>query len=552
MNALIQLRSLGPGRLLAMAGVGVATLAFIIFMVVRVATPQMELLYGNLAPADAKKVITQLDAQKVPYQLTNNGQDIMVPTDQKQKLRLQTADQVQGGATIGYEIFDQQNALGQTNFVQNLNQLRAMEGELARTIMSIENIKHARVHLVLPQREMFSRVERVPSASVIVAMNSGRLSQEQVLAIQNMIAAAVPKLQPNQVAITDTSGALLARANDNQQNLMLTNAEEIRRAHEMRLTQAVEDMLGRTVGAGKVRAEVRVDMNLDRTITNTQTFDPEKSVPLSTVTVEDGSKSNEQQPDTVSVTNNLPDANASANPGAQATTSASRTEETVNYQTSSVTINKIKEIGDIRRVTVAVMVDGTYDDQGKYTPRTPEQIAQFKSLVERAVGFDATRGDEIEVANLQFIDLAADVAGPQEPLFFGMFTKGDLMRAAEGMALALVAVLVVLLVVRPLITRAFESLPEAATGPDGRRLLTEQGEAAGQLTGPGRGPMPGGTMPSELESEELIDIDKVEGRVRASSLKKIGEIVEKHPEEALSIVRNWLYSEGGGPPSAGG
>ena len=543
MNAFIQsLRSLGPARLMAMAAVSVGLLGFIIYFTMRMGSPKMELLYGDLDTGAARAITQQLEAKQIPYQLRTDGRDIYVPSDQMLKMRLETAEVAHNSGIVnGYELFDKMDALGATNFMQNVNLVRALEGELARTIMAIGSVKQARVHLVLPKREMFSRETQEPSASVILRVQGAALSKGQVSAIQYLVASAVPKLKPSRISIVDDKGALLARGFEDDKQVMLNTHEEMRQAQEHRLSQSIEELLGRTIGPGKVRAEVSVEMDFDRVVTNQETYDPDGQVVRSTVTENEDAKTNETQNDSVTVQQNLPDPNLNNNQG-RATSQQTRSTETVNYEITKKSMNSVRENGVVKRLSVAVLVDGVSvakpDGTKEYQDRSPEQMDKIASLVRSAVGYDAQRGDQVDVINMRFQSLD-DALGPADETMLLGFTKAEIMRMAEGLGVAVVAILVILLIVRPLVTRAFESLPSPSEQAS-RQLLTESG--APQLAAP-----TGSLVPSdeddELETEELIDIDKVEGRVKASSLRKIGEIVQKHPEEALSIVRNWMYQE---------
>lgn len=540
MNGFVQqMRNLGPGRLAALAGVAIGILGFIIYVTTRLSTAQMELLYGDLQAGDANAILKELDARKIPYELRANGAEVYVPSDQVLKLRVQMAEQaLPAGGSLGYELFDNVDSLGATNFMQNVNLVRALEGELSRTIRSIDGVAAARVHLVMPKREMFTREVQEPSASIYIKMTRGRLSKEQVQAVQHMVAAAVPKLEPSRISIVDERGTLLSQGMGDKGQLALQTQEELRLQEEMRLARSVEDLLERSLGPGRVRAEVRADMDFDRVVTQQEIYDPDSQVARSTVTREENIQSNESDPDTVSVAQNLPDAQT-ATSGPSATSQENRLEETVNYELSKKVVNQVKEGGVISRLSVAVLVDGTYqtDAEGNkvYQPRSEEQMDKLSALVRTAIGYDANRGDQIELVNMQFQSFDLDV---EEPWMFMGFTKDEVMRMAETLGVAIVAVLILLLVVRPLVTRAFEA--QAAT-PEGA-LIGADGTMAPQLMGPG-GSVPAPIPEEEDISDELIDIDKVEGRVKASSLRKIGEIVDKHPEEALSIIRNWLYQE---------
>ncbi len=540
-------RSLGPVKLAAIAAAGIAVIGFMIYVATRLSTAQMELLYGDLPPGDAKQIMAQLDDQNIPYQLADNGQSIMVPSDQVLRLRVQMAEMaLPTGATVGYELFDNTSALGATQFTQNVNMIRALEGELSRTIRSIDGVEGARVHLVLPKREPFTRDTVEPSASVILHLKGRRLQEGQVVAIQNLVAAAVATMKPSQVSIIDERGTLLTRGMEDEGQLLAQTQEQMRLEEERRLARSIETLLERTVGAGKVRAEVVAEMDFNRVVTNRETYDPDGQVVRSTTTVEENANTNESEQN-VTVQQNLPEADFANAGGPSATTSEARTEETVNYEITKVVTNEIRETGIIKRLSVAVMVDGITqtDADGNVTwePRSDEEMQKISALVRSAMGYNQNRGDMVEVVNMQFADVAELFGETDSWQFMGM-SKEELFRLGEGLGIAIVAILVILLVVRPLVQRAFENLPSGAEQA-GAGLLTADMPGAPQLTGPGGQLQPGMLgVPDELEdAEELIDIDKVEGRVKASSLRKIGEIVDKHPEEALSILRNWLYQE---------
>jgi len=528
---------------MAMAAVSVGLIGFIIYFSMRMGSPRMELLYSDLDVPAARAITQQLDAQNIPYQLRAEGRDIYVAGDKMLKMRLETAEVAHNsGVTNGYELFDNMDALGATNFMQNVNLVRALEGELSRTITSISSVKAARVHLVMPKREMFSRETQQPSASVVLRVMGGRLSANQISAIQYLVASAVPKLSPSRISIIDDKGALLARGFEDDKQMMISTHEEMRQSQEKRLRQAVEDMLSRSVGPGKVRAQVSIEMDFDRTVTNQESYDPDGQVVRSTVTESENDSTKEKEGDSVTVEQNLPDSNLD-NQAGSATSSHGRNVETVNFEISKKVSNSIRENGVIKRISVAVLVDGIVANQAdgtqKYEDRSPEEMDKIASLVRSAVGYNQARGDQVEVINMRFKTME-DAFGPaEEPLFLG-FSKEEVMRLAEGLGVSVVAVLVILLIVRPLVTRAFESLPSPSEQAS-RQLLTEH--SAPQLAAP-TGAMVAGDDEDDMEADELIDIEKVEGRVKASSVQKIGEIVSKHPEEALSIVRNWMYQEG--------
>src|SRR3546814_186070 len=295
------IRNLGPVRMAALAGTGIAVVGFFIFLVSRLSTGGQSLLYADLDPADAGQIVRELETREIPYQLKANGTQVFVPSDDVLRLRVTLAEQgLPGGGSVGYELFDKNQGLGTTSFVQNVNLVRALEGELGRTISSMRNVRGARVHLVLPRRELFSRERQEPSASVVLQLSGGlRPGKEQVLAIQHLIAAAVPGLKPEGVSILDDRGELLARGfgDDSRNSLALLNAEEMKIAHENRIRHAIEEMVERTVGLGRVRAEVTAEIDYGRVVENTERYDPDSQVARSTQTVEDRAQSNESAQD---------------------------------------------------------------------------------------------------------------------------------------------------------------------------------------------------------------------------------------------------------------
>jgi len=544
------LKNVGPTRLAVMGGVMVALVGFFIYMTTRLVSPGMDLLYANLEPGDFSKIITQIETQKIPYSIKKNGSEIYVASDKVGQLRMSLADQgIPSGASVGFELFDEQNTLGTTNFLQNVNLLRALEGELARTIKSINFVRSARVHLVMPKRELFSKESQKPSASVFLQMNSStRLSPEQVAAVQHLVAAAVPNLSPDNISIVDNKGKLLAAGFDGEdpQGKQNAKSDDRKRAYQNRLARTIEQLLERTVGFGKVRAEVTADMDFDRISTTQEIFDPDGQVLRSTQSIEESSKTADSAGAVpVSVGTNLPDPNLGTGDSQSNSAEQNRTEATENFDNSKKVINTIREVGLVKKLSVAVLVDGqrveNADGDLEYKPRSQQEMELLATLVKGSIGYNADRGDVVEVINMEF----ADFTPPEPPLelFFGL-GKNELLRMAEILVLSIVALLVILLVVRPLVSRAFESIPSAAAA--GERLLADQFGSTPALAGPGAPGIPAPTESFEEEDEqfdELIDIERVEGRVKASSVKKVGEIVEKHPDEALSIIRSWMYQD---------
>ena len=465
----------------------------------------------------------------------------MVPAEAVNRMRIETADLALAskGANVGYEVFDHTDALGSTSFVQNVNLLRALEGELARTIRSVDNIKSARVHLVMPKREIFSREEQTPTASVVIKTKNGSLSPQSIQSIQKLVAAAVPKLDMKNISIVDSNGNLLTEFSEEQNEVIKkSNNETMRLEQERKITQKVQHLLEKSLGAGKAQAQVNIEMDFDEVVTNEEIYDPNSQVVRSQATISEEGSSNQGMSQPVTVAQNIPNGDNSLQSSGGGYDSMSKTEETINYEISKIVRNKIKNTGTIHRLTAAVSVDGTYkrDENGKliYIPRSQEEMEQITALVKSAVGYDANRGDMVEVENLQFNSLTDDVIEKAETLYLG-FSKAELMRMGEGLGVAIVAILVILLVIRPLINNAFE----VSNNNTAEKLISSEGDSDNLLLS--------NFLNDNFDetAEELVNLNKVDGRIKVSSLKKLNETVEKNPDAAVNVIRGWLYNNEG-------
>jgi flagellar M-ring protein FliF len=549
---LVTLRNLGAVRLGIIGLVVAATVGFFAYVGTRMSAPHYGLLYSDLDLRDSGQIVQKLDALNVPYEVKGGGAQILVPSEQVAKLRMAMAEAgLPRGGSVGYELFDKSEGLGTSTFVQNINQVRALEGELARTISSLGAVQGARVHLVLPRREMFSREKPEPSASIALKLRGAeKLSKGQVAGIQQLVAAAVPGLKPAHISIVDNEGNLLARVGADDPEGLAGNAEEMRTAYENRLARTLDEMLERTLGPGKVRTEVHADIDYDRVTTNQESFDPDSQVVRSTQTVTESSDSTDAGDQPVTVANNLPDAQNQKG-GAGARSKSGRNEETINYEITKTVKSHVREGGVVRRLSVAVLVDGTYaagsDGTRSYQPRPQEELDRITTLVRSAIGYDQKRGDVVEVVNLRFANPAEVDIDTRAPLLD--LTKEDIFRLGETLVLVMIALLVFIFVVRPMMTRVMALMPAVPAGAGGPALLTDQSTPiAGAL------PPPAGMVPATAEFaaeaapgqtldaiEQMIDLSRVDGRVKASSVKKVGEIVDKHPEEAVAILRSWMY-----------
>jgi flagellar M-ring protein FliF len=525
-----------------MAGVLVGLMLFFIFVSMRMSTPNMELLYSDLSNTDSASIAGALEEAGVEYNVHEDGSRIMVSGDEVGRARLLLAKEgLPNGGSMGYEIFDKKSGFGTTNFVQNINQVRALEGELSRTISSMEAVKSARIHLVLPQRELFSRENRKSSASVFLGLHNGAfLDREQVLSIQSLVSSAVPQLTPDNVSVVDSNGNLLAR--NDEQGLMGGKSDEMKINHEARMVEAIEDIVGRIVGYGKVRANVTADLSFDHVVINEELYDPETQVVRSATAIEDSSMERAAPSGDVSVRNNLPGIAGDLLVEPKPSNEASRIEETTNYEISKTIRNVVREIGEVQKLSVAVLVDGTYstDEEGTktYVPRTEEELDKIKDLVKSAVGYDEARGDSIEVINMQFVEIDAGESAIIEDKLFG-FEKSDLLDAAEIIVVAIMVILVILLVLQPMLARILS--PEQALDSD-----LEADLLSGQMKPALEGPESSAedfVPPDADEEDSLVDMNAVEGKVKASSVKKVEDIVSNYPKETVSVIRGWMTQE---------
>jgi flagellar M-ring protein FliF len=537
----------GPARIIAALGLTAVLAAVVFGLVFHIGGEEKALLFSGVDMKDAGAITAKLDQAQIPYELRGDGSAIYVPRSKVLSARMMlSADGLPARGSVGYEIFDKPDALGQTQFMQNINRLRALEGELARSIASLDGVSSARVHLVLPERQLFERDREEPSASIVLKLTRDSLSDGEVRAIRNLVASATPGLSAQRVTILDETGALLAAAqNPDDPNAGEDGVDERQAAAENRIRKTVQDIVEGVVGPGNARVQVTADLDLNRVTQASETFDPEGRVVRSTQTVEETSKAQDgAQQGATSASANLPDSSGGASGASGSQNNSSRTEETVNYEISKTTKTEVIEGGTIKKLSVAVAVDGVSTpgakdgDPPKWTARTPEEMAHLTALVKSAVGFDETRGDKVEVVNVRFARPPVAGAIAEKPSMFS-FQSDDLMRGGEILAALVVGLAMVIFVLGPLARGLIGPAPAAA--PD--LLAAPAAPNAAALALPAAAPPPTATAlpaPNIPEPEPLIDVARIHGQVKASSVKKVAEVVEQHPEESVSIIRGWL------------
>jgi flagellar M-ring protein FliF len=528
-------RTLGAARLGAMAAVTVALVAVFGFIILRVTAPQMAPVFTDLSPEDSAAIVKDLERQGVPYELKNDGAIVMVARDNIARVRMKLAEGgLPKGGGIGYEISDKSDTLGATSFVQNINHLRALEGELARTIKGIDRVQAARVHLVLPERPLFSRDKIEPSASIVLRVR-GTLEAQQVRAIRHLVASAVSGLKPQRISIVDETGRLLADGSANDDPAMAGASDERQVAFERRLREHIESIVSSVVGPGRARVQLSADFDFNRITETFDKFDPEGRVLRSSQTREETSATASTEAP-ASVSTELPGSPQQNPQTATPRDQTKKSEETVNYEISRQTKTEVTEGGRIKRISAAVLVDGSYgkNDKGEavYQPRSKEELDRIAALVRTAIGFDQKRGDQVEVVNLRFAEPpASPIQEPAGWLSYIQFTKDDIMRAIELAVMGMLGLAVVLFVVRPLVRRIIT--PEEPRLP----APAPQLPAAGAAPAP---PADTATPAVTSQTAKMIDMAQVQGQVHAQSIQKVGELAERNPHETVAIVRQWL------------
>jgi flagellar M-ring protein FliF len=546
------LKGVGAARIGAMAGVAAALTGFFLYVFGAITEPPKAVLFSALDPREVGQITAKLDSMGVPYEPRGDGSTILVDADKVSKVRMELASNGLPSAGVGYEIFDKADTFGAATFVQNINRLRALEGELARTIRSIDVIADARVHLVIPERQVFSRDNQPPSASVMIKTRGDRLSRGQVAAIQHLVASAVQGLTPSGVAIVDDKGTLLAGGNsDTGDGAAGANEEERATAYEDRLRERVENMVASIVGPGHVRAQVSAQMDVSRITQSAETYDPDSKVVRSSQTVEQTSQDKKGTTGAgVSVAAALPDGGQGPQGAADGNASdSSRTEETVNYEISKKVTTEVQDAGQVKNLSVAVVVDGLYGDGANgarnYTPRSPEDMTKISDLVKSAIGYDEKRGDKVQVTNMQFAPVDMGPATPEAQPLLGI-DSAVWLKLGEILILSITALLVGLLIVKPMIRRL--TMPIGAPGvpalTNATAVQAALVQAAGEAAQPAQAQPQIAPEPTRItipRRESMIDISQIEGQVRESSIRKVGEVVGSHPEEAMAILRTWLH-----------
>ncbi|WP_306225185.1 flagellar basal-body MS-ring/collar protein FliF [Bosea beijingensis] len=561
MNGLIeQFAKFGAARLAAMLAVTLVLVGFFGFVMLRMSQPAMSVLFSDLGSQDVSAILKDLDARGIKYELRGDGQTVLVPKADVPRLRLDLASKgIPAGGGVGYEIFDKGDAFSSTSFVQNINHLRALEGELSRTIRSIGRVQAARVHLVIPERRLFERDREPPRASIALKL-AGDLDAAQVRAVRHLVASAVDGLKPERVSIVDERGRLLADGAQSDQGLIGLGIEERQTAIEKRIKSQIEDIVASVVGYGRARVQVSAALDTNRVESRSESYDPESRVLRSSQNRTEASTTTDGN-GTVTVGNELPGAQQTQGAQQNQRENSSKNEEVANYEISRTTRTEVLEGGRVKKLSVAVLVDGNYTrsptGEMAYQPRNNEELERIGELVRTAVGFDQGRGDKVEVVNLRFAEAPPPPADITEQTLLQQltsFTREDLIRFAELAVISLLTVIVLMTVVRPLLKQILAAdnsnvRPIPSFMRNGGAALAGPPGATGDPAGSSRavtvGP-DGESLPVDVDtpaSERMLAIAQVKGQLKAQSVEKIGALVSQNPADSVAVLRNWIHEK---------
>ncbi len=508
------------------AGAAVTVILFLFLVIARVSSSDMVVLYSDLIPEDSGEVVRFLHMHG--HQYSKRGEDIYVQAEEARELRMRLASEgiPNSGSIVGYEVFNKTDSFGMSSFNQNVNLLRALEGELARTISSFEGIKGARVHLVIPKRELFSKDKHETTASVVLKLRSGKgLSKKEIGAMTHLVSSSVQGLSINNITIVSTDGKSF-KLSSSEDNEFVSTMNEYKFAEEKHMRETVESLLERYVGLGNVRAEAYADINFDREVVDFERYDPEGRVLRSEHITEESNNSTNAD-GSVSVANNIPGGGGS---GGSSSAKGNKVDELKNYEISKEMRRNVKAYGLIKRLSVAVMIDGTYTkdvDGGipTYVPRSEEELSKLRALVSSAIGIDESRGDKLEIVNMAFSQPEIEEEGVLSMLAQNIYPL------INTLITSVVMLLIAFFIIKPIINRTFDLF-----GKSGKNENTEDNikdaEAGDDAAG------------AAIDIVINDDIAEEGGAAKEETpIDKLNAFVKERPEDAVSIVRKWIYSE---------
>jgi flagellar M-ring protein FliF len=447
-----------PSQVMMLLGVAAGSIVGIVLLVGWMHNVTYSRLYSNLEEGEAGDVINYLTEQKIPYQITDGGRSIEVPSDQVYKTRISlAADGIPRGGSIGYSLFDKNN-LGMTDFLQNLNFRRALEGELTKTIMQLSEVQAARVHIVIPKDRLFRDDKKEATASVLLKLKGrAMLAKQQIAGISHLVASSVEGLEPQNITIVDYDGNMLSGGQRTDALAGLSSSQlEVRQEVEEYLKEKAQSMLDGVLGQGKAIVRVNADLNFQQLEKTSETYDPNAPAV----------RSEERTKNTHAATDKTQPPNESNN---------QENNETVvtNYELNKTVEHIINSVGNIDRLSVAVMVDGTYPKpaadagttESTYQPRSQEELDRLGAIVKNAVGFQSTRNDQLEIYNIAFDRQEFETEQQQLDT---MYQRDFYIEIGKKVGLVLLALLA-LLYFKSKSKKLFKSLGQIMPAPQQRR-----------------------------------------------------------------------------------
>jgi flagellar M-ring protein FliF len=516
-------------------GISVVTTFVLIILLISIFNqPAYGVLFADLSQQDASKVIEYLSSQKIPYQIEENGSVIKVPKDKVYETRLELAGKgLPSSGTIGYELFDK-STMGMSDFMQKLNYKRALEGELARTIMGQEGIEGARIHLVFPEKSIFKDEQIPPTASVVVKLRDNyKLPKEKAAAIVNFISSSVEGLTTNNITLIDTKGRLLWKEDaENEISFTSTKQYEIKNSIETYLAQKAQNLLDNVLGYGNSMVQVNAELNFNQVEKTMEIYDPESQVVISEQT-SSGSNSGFSVGDTTQQSN----------------------ENTItNYEVSKTIQKVIEETGNIKRLTVAAVINDipkTVEKDGKqvieYTPRSPDQIKKIEDLLKGALGISVERNDLLSIVNIPFETKPVDDNFNNQPTSW-FDDKNEII----NLVLILVAIAGSILLLKNLTGKIKSDKIHIGT-IESQRLGTGSGDVSlgkldtkerpqTELSAAGKNTLLEiKKKKSQLPIGDLEEEISIEAMNRENQLEKIKNYIAKNPADASKLINTWLY-----------
>ncbi len=522
-NAALFFMDLPTGKKIALMVAGALVLTGLIVLSVQTRKPDFEVLFSKLSSEDLGAIAAQLKERKINFKIAAGETAILVPARDVFDLRIQLASEgLPRGGGVGFEIFDK-TTLGMSEFIQKLNLMRATTGELTRTINSLDVVDSARVHIAAPKRSVFLEDERKTTASVVLKLKR-RLSPGQVQGIVHLVASSVEGLNPEDVTIVDTKGNILAGGEEHSTIAMMTsNQLEFKQSVANIIENRILSMLGSVLGREKITAKVSADVNFKQTEQTEEIYDPESQVARSEQRSEESTVGSTPVGGIVGAAANQPGGNAAQISQSATPAKSEKLSETINYEINKITKRTINPVGEIKKLSVAVMIDGTYDEDSKYVPRTAGEMQQYKKIVERAVGYDEDRGDEIEVVNVAF-----DISKvKEEKIALEKAEKAQLwISIARHGVTAIFIILLFVMLIKPLINWLSTAAGEGMMMVPGVRMV--------------RGKMVPG-MPGEKEEEEEEKTKEIKKIKKKEDYRAVVlEYAQDNAAHTAELVRKWL------------